>query len=144
MEELRQMYKNPEGVIQETVRWLMRRLLDGEMRMREIPRVLRVTNPILYDVAFRFNRHTTCRRYVQDLQLLIGDLMATGISGYEGEWLLHSLKSALDMHPFTKEEKYIEFVQAIPEEYFAEMERDGAIVREAIGRVRKKQHKLKQ
>ncbi len=138
MEELRQVYKNPEYVIQETVRWLESRLLDGEMRMREIPRVLRVTNPILYDIAFRFNRHTTCRRYVQDLQLLISDLMATGTSGYEGEWLLHSLKSALNMHPFTKEEEYVEFVKTIPEEYLEKMEQFGAIVREAIGRVRKK------
>ena len=144
MEEAHWVFKSSDYIVQETVNWLEGRLLDGEMRIREIPRILRVTNSGLYVTAFRFGRHTTCNRYVQDLQLLISDIMYVGLNSHEGEWLLHDLSSALHFHPFGEEEEYIEFVRTIPEEYFAEMERDGAIVREAIGRVRKKQHKLKQ
>ena len=115
-----------EYVLQEIEDWLSRRILEGEMRMREIPHVLRTTMPSLYTDAFRCDRVMGERRYVQDMNLLSFDLLTVGLETFAGMILLDNLATYVNFSPFKEGTEFVQCVKELPDEQRAALERRGA------------------
>lgn len=132
MRPTRYQYSDEAYVLQQTVTWIEEMLLDGELRVRDVPRELRVTNTGIYVTALRFSRAISCKRYVQDLELLYYDILFLYSDTYERRNLIDCLSNGLQFHDFKNEEEFCVFQESIREDVLQEMQRAGAVVREAI------------
>lgn len=132
MRPTRYQYREEAYVLQQTVSWIEKMLLDGEIRVRDVPRELRVTNTSIYVTALRFSRAISCKRYVQDLELLYYDILFLYSDTYERRNLIDCLLNGLQFHDFKNEEEFCVFQESIREDVLQEMQRAGFVVREAI------------
>lgn len=132
MKPTRYQYTQEWYLLQQTRTWIEEMLLNGEIRVKDVPRELRVTSTGIYTTALRFSRAISCKRYVQDLELLYCDILFLDSDTHERRNLIDRLSSGLQFHDFKNEEEFRAFTETIREDVLQEMQQAGAVVREAI------------
>lgn len=112
-------------------RWLSDMLLDDEIRLKDIPYTMRIMSDALYVTAFRISNSISCRRFVQDLQVLCKDLYMMA-SGTKKEYLIGTLSTALSINDHKGEEEFVYFENNIYESVLQDLRRYEGDVQENI------------
>ncbi|MDO5399179.1 MAG: hypothetical protein Q4G33_14775 [bacterium] len=123
--------KELEDAHDDMERWLSDMLLDDEIRLKDIPRTMRIASDVLYVTAFRISNSISCRRFVQDLQVLCKDLYMMA-SGTKKEYLIDTLSTALSINDHKGEEEFVYFKNNIYESVLQDLRRHEEDVRENI------------
>lgn len=119
---------------QETVQWITHMLLEDEIRLKDIPQKLRVSESGIYVVAFRISNKISCKRFIKDLNILCKDIYTLSKNSPYRDDLIHTLDIYLALNDHTEEDEFIDFQKNIYEKVLHELQRNRDAVQENIER----------
>ena len=102
---------------QNVSKWIKSMLTLNEMRLKDIPRDVRIYDSGVYTAAFRMSSTsgTSCKRFVQDLEILLNDICCEGSESIVKDDLIGVLYSALYFNDHREEKELEYFLETIPE-----------------------------
>lgn len=113
------MMKNYDMFVQSTLLWVENMLLCNEIRIKDVPRRLRIEMPTLYITAFRISRDISVHRYVGDMQVLYTDILCS--ESPEREELLKRMNNSLNWLECNSEEDFHAFQKDMDKEILQEV-----------------------
>lgn len=112
-----------EFLYEKACRWAMDMLSSGVIRLKDVPRDLRVSCSHIYVTALRVSRAVSCKWFVQDLRLLYLDLLTLDRDTLEWRELMDTFEIELRMHSYKGEKEYVDFEENLREDILRELYR---------------------
>lgn len=107
---------------EDTLQWVKKMLLSDMIRLREVPKAIRISSTTVYATALRISNSVGCARFVQDLQILTQDIYTTSDERICAA-LISVLQDYININDHIGEEEFERFKSDIYPEVQRELQR---------------------
>jgi hypothetical protein len=119
--------------------WIKDMLLHDEIRLKDIPADIRISDTCVYVTAFRISNKIACKRFIGDLRVLCRDILTTNVKSCNRKNLLRALSTYLAINDYLGDENFEDFKNDIPPHILQEVQGNNETVRNNIESELKKQ-----
>ena len=121
---------------QNVTKWIMHLLVRDEMRLKDIPFEIRVTDDSIYTAAFRISSISSCVRFVQDLTVLCNDIYQLDFDPRHANFknaLLRVLSDQLCLNDHKGAEELGYFLESVPTKVLQQLRDYDGIRKDYLG-----------
>ncbi len=115
-----------------TLQWIENMLLCDEIRLKDIPYEIRTASSSVYVMAFRISNKVSCKRFVNDMQLLCQDIYKMSDKNPMKQELVHTLSQYLSLNDHKGEDIFVDFQENIYEEVLQELRKHDLSLQQTI------------
>lgn len=115
-----------------TLQWVENMLLCDEIRLKDIPYEIRTASSSVYVMAFRISNKVSCKRFVNDMQLLCQDIYKMSDKNPMKQELVHTLSQYLSLNDHKGEDIFVDFQENIYEEVLQELRKHDISLQQTI------------
>lgn len=105
------------------VQWIKNMLLCDEIRLKDVPQAVRISSRGIYVTAFRISNKLSCKRFIQDLNILCRDIYELSAKNPCKSVLVNTLSNYLNINDHKEDEEFVDFKKNIYEEVLRELRR---------------------